>query len=336
MTGLDHKQASLETREKFAVTKEKAQKIFETIKASGLAGGCVLISTCNRTELYASVTDIDLFSPSKILCGALDRDFAEFEHLFTERANEQVMEHLCRVASGLDSQIMGDDQIITQVREALELSRGQSYADGYLETTFKLAIQAAKAIKTNVILKSLGSSSIPGEAVEKLKISCTLAGRNAVVIGNGQMGRLVSELLVRENVAVTVTLREYKRGAVRVSERVDTICYSERYKAIEKADIVVSATTSPHFTIHRDELENLARMPEIIVDLAVPRDVEPSVLGIPCVTLLTIDDISREGRTLPPESILMIDEIITRHVKKYHSWLEYRANALLNLKGGTA
>jgi len=336
MTGLDHKRASLETREKFAVKKEKTQKILAAINDGGIAGGCVLISTCNRTELYASVPDIRLFDPSKVLCGALDRDFADYDHLFTTRTDESAIRHLCRMASGLDSQIVGDDQIITQVREALELSREQNCADSYLETMFKLAIQAAKDIKTNVILKSFGVGSIPGQAVEKLKTLCHLAGRNAVVIGNGQMGRLVSEHLIREKVNVTVTLREYKKGVIKVPDGAGTINYNQRYRAIENADILLSATTSPHFTIHRDELSGLARLPEIIVDLAVPRDVEPWVSEIRGVTLLTIDDISGEHRALPPESIAMIDEIIAEHVEKYYRWLGFRTNMALGVKGGRA
>jgi glutamyl-tRNA reductase len=327
MAGLDHKRADLNTREKFAITKERTLLFLESIINSGI-GGCVIISTCNRTELYASVPDNHVFEPAKILCNSLNRNFLEFEQYFTERIGAHAIEHLCRVASGLDSQIMGDDQIITQVREALELARRQCCTDSYIETMFRLAIKAAKLIKTNVILKSVGIGSVPGKAMEKLKtLYPLLAGRNAVVIGNGWMGRLVSEFLINEDVNVTVTIREHKKGVIKVPNRADTISYSERYKAIEKADIVVSATTSPHFTLHYNDLNALARLPELIIDLAVPRDVEPSVQEIPGVTLLTIDDISEESRSLPSESISRIDGIIKEHIEKYYHWLVYKRKA---------
>ena len=222
---------------------------------------------------------------------------------------------------------MGDDQIITQVREALELSRANGCADSYLETMFNIAIQAAKRVKTDVMLKTYGMDSVPGKALEKLKTLCPIAGCNAVVIGNGQMGRLAAHMLIREKANVTVTLREYKRGVIIVPEGANTVGYSERYEAVGRADILISATTSPHFTISRDELAALDRLPGIIVDMAVPRDIEPSVGEIPGVNLLTIDDISGQSSALPPESAAKIDAIIKEHIGKYNRWRAYKENA---------
>ena len=320
MTGLDHNRSDIEIREKFALTKEKIGKILASVKGNGLVGGCVIISTCNRTEFYFSVPDDIIFEPSNTFCNMLYRDFSKYKHFLTERSDEQAINHLCRVASGLDSQIIGDDQIITQVREALELSREKNCTDSCMETMFKLAVKAAKDIKTNVILKSLGVGSVPGKAVERLKEMCPLAGRNTVVIGNGQMGRLVSELLIQEKANVTVTLREYKKGIIQVPKWASTINYSERYRVIENADILVSATTSPHFTLTYDELCKLERVPEIIIDLAVPRDADPAIGDIPGVTLLTVDEISDDSRRIPPESIFEIDAIINKHIEQYYRW----------------
>jgi len=328
MTGLDYKCSNLSVREKFAVTKEMSGKILAGFKDYG-AEGCVIISTCNRMELYASIPDSCNLPLSKTLCAALGRDFSEYEPYLTEREGEHVMEHLCRVASGLDSQIMGDDQIITQVREALELSRNQNCTDSYMETMFNMSIHAAKAIKTKVLANSLGTSSVPGKTVEKIKTMCHLAGQNALVIGNGKIGRLVLELLLRENMNVTVTLRSHKRGAVQIPKQADVISYDERYKAVEKADIVVSATASPHLTLSKNEMNKLKRVPKIIVDLAVPRDVEPSVKNLCGTTLLTIDDISGEGRHLPPESVSITENIIAEHIAKYNQWLLFKENKTL-------
>ena len=336
MTGLDHKKAELDVREKFALTKERTGRTLASIKSRENIGGFVIISTCNRTELYASVSDGGIFEPTRTLCETLDKNVSDYGRYFTEKTGGRAMEHLCRVASGLDSQITGDDQIITQVREALEFSRGHNCTDGYIETMFGTAIKAAKTIKTNVILKTFGTGSVPEKAVEKLKGICVLAGRSAVVIGNGQMGRLTSELLIREGVNVTVTLREYKKGIIQVTDRADTVSYGERYKAVEKADIVVSATASPHFTLCLNDLKKLGRLPEIFVDLAVPRDIEPSVGEIPGLTLLTIDDISGESRVPPPESMLKIDEIIAGHIDKYNRWLTFKNNIGTVTVGGAA
>jgi len=336
MTGLDHNRADLAVREMFALTKEKTERTLTAILNSGAAGGLVIISTCNRTELYATVPDDCKLDPTAALCDALCRDCRDYEQYFTERADERAIRHLCRTASGLDSQILGDDQIITQTREALELSRGLGCTDGYIETMFNTAIQAAKSIKTNVLLRTLGLDSVPSGAVAKLKTVCSLAGKKAVVIGNGQMGRLVSELLIREGADVTVTLREYKKGVIQVPKHADTIGYSERYKAVGMADIVISATASPHYTLYYEQLSVLSKLPEYFIDLAVPRDIEPSVGQIPGVTLMTIDDISGEGRVLPIESLFRIEAIISEHVEKYYRWLMYKEKTLAEAAGGGA
>jgi len=327
MTGLAHQRSNLDIREKFALTKEKTRRVLADFKDS--VSGCVIVSTCNRTELYVSVPDDGDFSPSPELCNALALDFTAYQPYLTERTGTRVMEHLCRVASGLDSQITGDDQIITQVREALELSREQNRTDSFLETMFNLSIHAAKDIKTNVLHGSLETSSVPGKTVEKLKTMRPLAGQNALVIGSGKIGRLVAEILIRENASVTITLRSHnkdKKGVSQIPDKANTINYDERYSAVEKADIVISATTSPHLTMTHNEMSALKRLPNIIVDLAVPRDVETSIKGLPGVTLLTIDDISGEARQLPPESVLMIENVIAKHVAKYRQWLEFKKN----------
>jgi len=322
MTGLDYKRSSLSVREKFAVTRAMSAKLLASFKDKGI-DGCVIISTCNRTELYASISDGCGISLSKILCAALELNFSKYESCFTERDGDCVIEHLCSVASGLDSQIIGDDQIITQAREALEFSREQKCTDSHIETMFNLSICAAKVIKTKVLANSLGTSSVPEKTVDKIKTMYNLVGRNVLIIGNGRIGKMVSELLIREGMNVTVTLRSHNRGVIQIIDKADVINYDERYKAVEKADVVISATTSPHLTLLYNEVNALKKKPDIIVDLAVPRDIEPSIKNISGITLLTIDDISGSGRHLSPESVKMIEKIIAEHIAKYNKWAKY-------------
>jgi glutamyl-tRNA reductase len=324
MTGLDHKRADVGIREKFAVSKEKAVDILALMMNEGAAAGCVIISTCNRTELYASIPDDSCtFALSEKLCVALGVDFSEYGSCLIERTGDSAIKHLFLVASGLDSQILGDDQIITQVREALELSRRQKCADSFLETLFRLSIQAAKAIKTNVFSNFLSSSSVPSKTVEKLQTISSLAGKNALVIGSGKIGRLVAELLIRENMNVAITRRTHKKDNFKAPYRAHTVSYDIRYKIMENADIVISATKSPHTTITFDAVSRLKQAPKIIVDLAVPRDVEPSIKNLNNITLLTIDDITGGENLLPPERFSMVENIINEHMAKYYKWLSY-------------
>ena len=324
MTGLDHKRSNIVIRENFAVSKEKAVNILTLMKNEGIAAGCVIISTCNRTEFYASIPNSCTFPLSEKLCAVLGVNFGEYGSYLIERTGDQAMKHLIYVASGLDSQILGDDQIITQVREALELSRRQNCADSYIETIFRISIQAAKAIKTKVFSNLFGSSSVPSKTVEKIKTMCSLAGKNAVVIGNGKIGLLAAEILIREKVNVTITLRTHKKGDFKIPNKAQTVSYDERYEIIENADIVISATTSPHTTISFNAVSGMKQLPKIIVDLAVPRDVDPSIKNLNGITLLTIDDITNGENFLSPEKISLAENIIYEHMAKFRKWLAFK------------
>lgn len=329
MLGIDYKRSSLDVREKFAVTKSGAEEILNRFINDG-ANGCVIISTCNRTEIYASVQGDKNILPAQILCDALGRDFLEHSQHFTQREGEDIMAHLCRVACGLDSQILGDDQIITQVREALELSRTYGYTDNHIETMFNISISAAKIIKTNVLSRLLTGSSVPEKTVEKIKTIYSPVGKNVLVIGNGKIGRRVAELLVKEGANVTVTLRSRKKTAVQIPDDVETISYDDRYAALEKSDIIISATASPHLTICKDKVIMLNRVPKLFFDLAVPRDVEPTVANIQGVTLFTIDNILGAEKLLPQESVFAAEEIIDEHIAKYHKWISFKDNRRTN------
>ena len=326
MTGLDHTRADLSIRESFAISKEKTQETLQSIVDSGIASGCVIISTCNRTELYASVNIDNSPMLSRVLCEVLERDYSEYEEYFMEKTEEQALEHLCRVASGLDSQIVGDDQIITQAREAIELSRELDCTDSYVEKMFNQAIAAAKAIKTKVILRTLGVDSVPGAAVDTLLSMMPLTGKKALVIGNGQMGRLVAQLLIAQGANVTMTLRQYKKGEIVVPDGADTVLYSERYPVIAESDIVVSATSSPHYTVYLEELDGLDRLPRVFVDIAVPRDIEPKIEELSETKVLTVDDIASKSRELPKESQELIESIIKEHTDKYYDWHRYKTS----------
>jgi len=324
MAGLDYKSANIVIREKFAVSKEKAASILTLITDGGVAKGCVIISTCNRTEVYVSIPDTCTFPLSGKFCAAFGADFDEYKNYITERTGDGAIKHLFYTASGLDSQILGDNQIITQVREALEFSRGQNRADGYLETVFRLSIQAAKAVKTNVFTGLSASSSVPSKTVEKLKTMCSLAGKKALVIGNGKIGRLVAELLIRENVDLTVTLRKHRKSGFVAPPKARTVNYDDRYKIIENADIVISATTSPHTTVSFNAVSGMKRLPAIIIDLAVPRDIDPLIKNLNGVTLLGLDDITGGALLLAPEKISTAENIINEHIEKYRQWLAYK------------
>lgn len=333
MVGLNYRLAPLEVREKFVILKEDVQSIGARFLALSGITGCVILSTCNRTEIYISQSSKDLASSlEESLCSFLGVNTKMSQKFFFEKKSSDAFDHLCKVAAGMDSQILGDDQIITQVRESLENARNLKMTDSYLETFFRTAIQAGKEIKTDMVISSPLKSSAPYQAVQKLKRGASLKGKSVVVIGNGIMGRMTAELLIQEQAHVVMTLREYRTGCVEIPPGVQTIGYKRRYEAIAEADIVVSATTSPHHTLHYEDFLPLLKLPEVIIDLAVPRDVEPRIGELGNIRIWTIDEISDQSNELSTELLALAKNLIEKHREKYDHWYSFKQRILFDLE----
>lgn len=294
MAGIDHTLAEVQIREKYAFTKKSACTAMEIIRKEPGVEGCVILSTCNRTEIYISSTKesepVDLCS---LLCRiyAMDKDF--YAEYFVERAGEDALRHLFFLAAGLESKIMGEDQILTQVGDALALSREVYAADTSLEVLFRQAVTAGKKVKAQIPLDK-GNHSAPGLAIERLlSMGYDISGKNCMVIGNGMMGKLTALKLKEAGAEVTVTVREYKSGRVEIPAGCKRINYGERYAYLPWCDFVFSATASPNVTITKEKAMAAGLKPGLcLIDLAVPRDIEPEVGDISQVKLFDIDDFS--------------------------------------------
>jgi glutamyl-tRNA reductase len=215
MVGIDHNRASIEYRELFSFTKAGSTEAMRDLKENYPVDGCVILSTCNRTELWIS-TGEDL-SPRLMLCALKDADPDRYKDLFIEREGEEAALHLLELACGLDSRIFGEDQIISQVREALELARDQQCTDMVLEKVFQTAVGAAKKVKSKVRLAAAdGSTALQVLALLKEKLG-DIRGVTCLMIGNGKMGQLVAGLLAAQGAEVKMTLRKTMHATVRRS-----------------------------------------------------------------------------------------------------------------------
>ena len=273
MSGLDCHKAPLDQRQRLAFTNTTAECFLHWLRSQSGVNGCVLLSTCNRTELYISG---ESETPWRLLCRWSGIPEGEVEAYFTTRCGTDAARHLMEVTCGLHSQILGEDQIITQVRRAMELAQEAKTADSVLSALFRGAVTAGKRARTEVSV-SRGSPSMGTCCRDLLQRELgTLAGKRILVIGNGQMGRLAAQLLQQAGAHVSVTLRSYRHGETLVPAGCSTVSYEDRIAALEHADALVSATTSPHYTITAQQLEQAARLPKVAVDLAVPRDIDPA------------------------------------------------------------
>ncbi|MFT9076047.1 glutamyl-tRNA reductase [Ethanoligenens sp.] len=323
MAGVDHTTAAIAERERFTFTKTQMGQALTFCRAQAGVTGAVLLCTCNRTELYLSTHKDAPVNPAALLTQTAHlRQPAE--RLLQVHTGKTAARHLMEVACGLCSALRGDDQILTQVRQALELARAAHSTSSVLETLFRLSVTAAKKVKTQVQLRAVPVSAAAG-AVELLTARLgSLAGRKALVIGNGEMGRLSAELLQKAGCTVTVTLRSYHHGETVVPYGCLTIPYDSRLHAAAEADILLSATSSPHFTLTRDMLQNLPSAPRQCIDLAVPRDIDPTVADLPGISYADIDALDKVDHTVPDEQMQQILDICTNYLDQFTEWNDGR------------
>ncbi|KIR02787.1 Glutamyl-tRNA reductase [Lachnospiraceae bacterium TWA4] len=326
MIGIDHSKATVSYRELFSFTKTGIAAAMENfLKVPGVEG-CLLLSTCNRMELWISATDKLEVSLYDMLCQEKGIDSDEYRELFTERCGEEAVIHLFETASGLKSKIIGEDQIITQVKEALSLAREVFSTDKVLEMLFRTAVTARKKVKTNVRLTNADSSAISGPIHALKKQGIDFSKLTCMVIGNGEMGKLAATALRQEGADVTVTVRQYRSGQVLIPEGCSRINYGERLDYLKSCDLVVSATSSPNYTLKLSEVESVPRKDHVImIDLAVPRDIEDSVGQLEGIELYDIDSFGTEIEHEQLEAnIEKSHEILQEFIHEFKVWYECR------------
>jgi glutamyl-tRNA reductase len=330
--GVSHKTAPLDLRERLALTEGRAAGALRELTEVAGIHEAAAISTCNRTELYLVVSD-PVEAESTAL-GVLTRQ-AEIRptellgHLYSLRSSEAVR-HLFRVTAGLDSMILGEAEIQGQVKRAYELALVEGGTGPILNRLFRGALAAGGRAReeTGISEKNV---SVPSVAVELARRTLgDLSERRVLVVGAGETAELLARALVRRGVStVFVANRHYDR-AIGLAQRFDgnAVRFEELPEQLERADIVVSATNSPHHIVERDELEHVMEArsgrPLLLVDIAVPRDVEPACREIPGVSLTDIDDVQqivernasgREAEARRAERVLDVEQ------DRFERWL---------------
>ena len=324
MIGIDYNRASVDIRAGFSFTKKNAAAAMERLKREQGVLGCIILSTCNRMEIWASAQEEWQGSLYEFLCREKEKVPGEFREYFVQRTGKEAVEHLFYLASGLKSQILAEDQILTQVKDALALAREAYCTDNVLEVLFRMAVTAAKRVKTEVSF-SRGNISVIHQALECLENQgFSLRGKTCMVIGNGEMGKLAALALKEAGADVTVTVRQYRSGIVSIPKGCDRINYGDRMEFLPKCDLAVSATASPNYTLTRQLLEE-EDIPGhmVLIDLAVPRDIEPSAGTLPNVTLYDID--SFKINTLSPKMQASMDKagvILAEQQEEFYNWYD--------------
>lgn len=328
MIGIDNNLAPVEIRSIFTFTKREMEEVMVSLKEVFRADGIVMLATCNRTEVWLSLPyekNIPLFEE---LCRLRGVEPAEYRDFFVGRQGKDAIEHLFWLTTGLKSAIFAEDQIITQVKNALAFAHERRLADGVLEVLFRMAVTAAKKVKTKVRFTRADSTAIE-QAIRKIQSEgFQFAGSSCMVIGNGEYGKLAASMLRAAGADVTMTVRQYHRGQVAVPEGCREIGYDERIERLPHCDIVVSATASPHYTIRREDVRDLAVDHEIIlIDLAVPRDIDPKVAEGKYFRVYDIDDFHTLYSHENDVPFQQAAEIINAEISEFEDW--YRGRDLV-------
>ncbi|MDD4601388.1 Glutamyl-tRNA reductase [bioreactor metagenome] len=296
--GLNHKTASVEVRECFSFTEEQVKAALKHLHEYDGINECVLLSTCNRTEMYAVVDDAeDAYPVMQQFLGRVAVHHDNIEKYFYYYTEEKCIDHLFRVSSSLDSLVIGEGQILSQVKKAYSIARDAETTSTVLNTLFHRAIAVGKKVRT-VTRIAHNAVSVSYAAVELAKeVVGDLSNSNVLILGAGEMSELTARHLVANGVkTVFVSNRRFERAEL-LARKFDGVAvpFEDFMKCAAKADIIITSTGAPHYLIRSWDAAHLMPKrqgkPIILIDIAVPRDVEPEVAAINGVSLYNIDDL---------------------------------------------
>jgi glutamyl-tRNA reductase len=297
--GLSHHSSPVSVRERFAFAEARVPAALQSLRDSGIADEAVILSTCNRVEIYA-VTQLE--PPQSF---AALRDFLVNCHDYREPLTDEIyawgepqsVHHLFKVASGLDSMVLGETEILGQLKKAYDLALKSGHTGGRLNKAFQRAFNVAKHIRTETNIQR-GSVSVGSVAVELAeKIFSRLSDRNVMIIGAGDTSEKTARaLLSRGARSILVTNRSHDKAVALANELGGRAVPFENWAdEFANLDIIISSTSAPHYILDRVKLEPLMKLrrnrPLLLIDIAVPRDIEPEVNFLADVYLYNMDDL---------------------------------------------
>ena len=331
--GLSYQTAHVDVREKFAIPDAELPRALAALTSLAGIAEAVIVSTCNRVEFYAAASDT-----STAMCSLLQ--FAAerggmtptVPDPFYAHEGTSAMEHLFRVVSGLESMVIGETEILGQVKKTYAAATAAGSTSRNLNKLFQRAFNVAKEVRTQTSI-TRGPVSVGSVAVDLAeKIFGELASCRVMILGAGETSELTARALLSRGVkkSIFVANRTYERAAALAAEMGgEALHFEECERRYPEIDILISSTAAPHAVVTHAQLAPvMSQRPErplFVIDLAVPRDVEPSVNAIEGAYLYDIDSlqaIARQGIDERRQEIAHCERIIARHVGEFHQWLQ--------------
>jgi glutamyl-tRNA reductase len=332
LVGVNHKTTPVEIREKLAFTKGKIEESVDQLLSFPDIIEHTILSTCNRVEIYARANcqNSAIQSIKQFICDFHGLSAVHLEEHFYSYSNEAAIEHLFRVSSSLDSMILGEAQILGQVKDAYSLAKDLRSTGLVLNQLFEKAFSIAKKVReeTGIAERSVSISSAAVELAQK--IFDDLENHTVMLVGTGEMAELAAKHLISYGVkTVYVTSRTYERAANLARTLNGSALDFEAFKnELYRADIVITSTSASNFIIKKDMVEKAIQerknKPIFFIDIAVPRDIEPDVNDLENVYLYDIDDLhvvvsaNMKEREKESENAM---HLISQEVNKFNNWL---------------
>ena len=325
VAGINYKKTDASIRGQFAISNEQYEKIL-TLAPTYHLNEFFILSTCNRTEIYGFAENAAQLI--QLLCTQTIGNAATFTELAYVKNGLTAVDHLFEVSAGLDSQILGDYEIVGQIKQAVRIAREHNFIGAFTERLVNCVLQSSKSIKNQTTLSG-GTVSVSFAAIQFIKEKMQdLAGRKILLVGVGKIGRntcrnIVDYLDTRD---ITLINRTEEKAAELAGEMGVHYAAPEHTQAyVDSSDIIIVATNAEQPVLLRSHLEN--KGDKLIIDLSIPCNVEKSAGDLPGVTLVNVDELSRlKDETLQKREaeVPKAKTIIAEHISEFMEWQEMR------------
>lgn len=320
--GINYKNAGMDVRDKTSFTDMKKTEFMQLAADRGIEQ-CMILSTCNRSEVYFFFEEEQQFNAVRQLYETFFSEAGPGRYL-TGFTGEEALAYLFRITAGLESLVLGEDQILGQVRDALDFARTMGYAKKELNKVVRDAVTCAKRIKTELKI-SEKPLSVSYVGIRKLDEAVGIKGRRALVIGSGNAASLALKYLYdygAQKICACSRTAAHAHGLKKEYKDIEVVEYEDRYRAMERCDIVISATSSPHQVIKKEHLP--AGRPLVFLDLAAPRDIDTKIGEMPEMRLINLDTLQRIVDSNKKERERLVEEsrkIIAQDLRETIEWI---------------
>jgi len=325
VAGINYKKTDVSIRGKFAINTTQYESLLAKAPVDKLKELFVL-STCNRTEIYGIASHAeDLIN---LLCSETSGDINKFKQLAYIKRGKEAIEHLFEVGAGLDSQILGDYEIIGQLKQAVKFAKERNFIGTFSERLINSVLQSSKCVKSNTELSS-GTVSVSFAAIQFLRNHVQdIADKNILLIGTGKIGRNTCKYLVGHFEANNITvMNRTDETAVELAKSMNIkyASYGNLHKEIDAADIILVSTNAETPVILKKDIK--AGSKKILIDLSIPNNIDPAVAELSTITLINVDELSKQkDETLQRREaeVPQAKTIIEAHISDFIDWHEMR------------